>query len=698
VVKKTQQSGIAHILVLLAVVGLIAFIFVSRSADFKDKLFGSIFPKPSSHASSLLDNPMDVNVLVLRYFPVDSSGNLDLNIVEPNGFPYLPNLAGARDWVTKIDQQGVVGLTNGTKYHGNKNASAIPYLNYKIYADKEFLIPFAPFSTSVPSQPDYNKVLTTDLKTQGGVDICDYVDNHGVSQVWLWGYHTSKIYPVESDMAMGRESSAYWGNPVYGDVSNSSRGNDMPTCNKTYVLYNYNFKAGLGNFLEDHGHQMESLMGWVDERDNLWNNFQVPHGLTDGTVNHCGWTHSPPNVTDNNQYYWNSPTIVKSDCENWRPEGGGVVNEQTSCATWYQGTCLDNGGSEFKVWWMQQIPGYGNNLPFNGSVLRNWWEFYGNFDEAVKLGRSLVKTSTVVTPQPSVTPVPTPQPITQGPYKGTPISLPGKVEVENYDFGGEGVAYHDVDSGNNGGAYRNDGVDIQPTNDILGGYLTGWMSAGEWLTYSTNVTNSGNYDIQVRVASPGVGGDFHIEFNGQNVGTLSVPVTSGWDTWQTIILPNIPLTAGPQTMKLVMDRDGSIGWVGNINWVSITAATTPTPAPSVIPTPTPIPTIAPTPTPISTPNPVINSDTIPPVVSINYPTNGALVSGKINIQANATDNFQVSKVEFYIGNNLKCTDTIAPYNCTWQVAGKKGTNFNIQAKAYDSSGNSNSNTINVKSN
>ncbi|MBN1598076.1 MAG: Ig-like domain-containing protein, partial [Bacteroidales bacterium] len=41
----------------------------------------------------------------------------------------------------------------------------------------------------------------------------------------------------------------------------------------------------------------------------------------------------------------------------------------------------------------------------------------------------------------------------QTPYAGT-IAIPGIIEAENYDNGGEGVAYHDNDASNNGGQYR----------------------------------------------------------------------------------------------------------------------------------------------------------------------------------------------------------------------------------------------------
>ena len=45
-------------------------------------------------------------------------------------------------------------------------------------------------------------------------------------------------------------------------------------------------------------------------------------------------------------------------------------------------------------------------------------------------------------------------PVTQSPYTGSPISIPGTIEAENFDKGGEGVAYHDAEAANQGGQYR----------------------------------------------------------------------------------------------------------------------------------------------------------------------------------------------------------------------------------------------------
>jgi hypothetical protein len=160
-------------------------------------------------------------------------------------------------------------------------------------------------------------------------------------------------------------------------------------------------------------------------------------------------------------------------------------------------------------------------------------------------------------------------PPVESPYGGVAWSIPGTIQAENYDNGGEGVAYHDLDSTNNGGAYRTDGVDIQPTSDTGGGYNVGWIQAGEWLKYTVNVATAGSYDLSLRLADTSTGGALHVEVDGVNVsGTLSVPNTGGWQTWTTITKTGINLTAGQHIVKVSFDTNGSNGWVGNLNWFS----------------------------------------------------------------------------------------------------------------------------------
>jgi endonuclease/exonuclease/phosphatase family metal-dependent hydrolase len=140
------------------------------------------------------------------------------------------------------------------------------------------------------------------------------------------------------------------------------------------------------------------------------------------------------------------------------------------------------------------------------------------------------------------------------PYLGSPISIPGTINAQDYDNGGEGVSYHDTTSGNNGGVYRNDGVDLEPSTD--GGNDIGWIEKGEWLNYTVNVTNSGNYTVQLRVASPSGGGAMHVGFNKSNVwSTVSVPSTGAWQNWTTVNLP-VTLNAGQQILTILFDAGG----------------------------------------------------------------------------------------------------------------------------------------------
>ena len=83
------------------------------------------------------------------------------------------------------------------------------------------------------------------------------------------------------------------------------------------------------------------------------------------------------------------------------------------------------------------------------------------------------------------------------------------------------------------------------------------------------------------------------------------------------------------------------------------------------------------------------SDTTPPTVSITSPPNGFAAKRKsvVVIAATATDNVGVTKVDFYVNNSLTCTDTAAPYYCTWSVPAAPNKTYQLQARAYDAKGN-----------
>ncbi len=163
------------------------------------------------------------------------------------------------------------------------------------------------------------------------------------------------------------------------------------------------------------------------------------------------------------------------------------------------------------------------------------------------------------------------------PYSGSPVAIPGRVEAENYDLGGEGVAYHDTTAGNTSGIYRSDDVDLGNCSDTGGGYCIGWFSSGEWLEYTVDVTSADNYDIHLRVASDVDTARLYVSFDGVDVsGAVAAPNTGDFDIWETVSVSNVPLTSGVQIMRLTADP-GRI----NVNWIEIAAPSAENVAPTV---------------------------------------------------------------------------------------------------------------------
>jgi len=160
---------------------------------------------------------------------------------------------------------------------------------------------------------------------------------------------------------------------------------------------------------------------------------------------------------------------------------------------------------------------------------------------------------------------------TRSPYLATPAAIPGRVEAEYFDYGGEGVAYHDTTAGNSGGANRStEDVDIERTSDVDRGSNLGWMSAGEWLTYTVTVAQTGTYTLRARVAAAGAGGAFHVEVGGLDVtDTQWIPNTGGWQIW-TDVNVTVSLNAGTQVMRFVADANGPTGVFGNLNYLELT--------------------------------------------------------------------------------------------------------------------------------
>ncbi|MBU2492916.1 MAG: cellulase family glycosylhydrolase [Bacteroidetes bacterium] len=150
---------------------------------------------------------------------------------------------------------------------------------------------------------------------------------------------------------------------------------------------------------------------------------------------------------------------------------------------------------------------------------------------------------------------------TSVPYKKN--NIPGRIYMVNYDMGQNGVAYSDSENQNstgspggqawnNGGVYRNDGVDIERCSDnFTNGYNVGWIESGEWLKFTVDIEIAGVYSASIRLACANPGGKISLNLEDRALGKLiDVPVTGGWQNWQTVILDNVELPAGRHELSV----------------------------------------------------------------------------------------------------------------------------------------------------
>ncbi|MBN1351126.1 hypothetical protein JXJ21_17020 [candidate division KSB1 bacterium] len=347
------------------------------------------FKKLSFHATALLlgmslilcvpgaanagedETTYHVPVVVANFFPLKES-NINIDVTGDWG----KSLAFTRAKTDSLSKEIVKTLENGSKYRFYKNPEAEPSLKYSIVKIFEFLEPLPTVKKAFRKVPytDYNAIMKK-------IDARYWVEERGVKEIWIWGYHGGVVHLWESNMA-----------GPFGDVSNSNRDpDDLPVFAHTYTVYHYNYQRGQSEAIEDHIHQIEAVLNFIDDRDNtpknkwdkllFWGKF-VGSDRTHKIIRPgCGWAHYPPN--GERDYDWANPRYVETDLEDWKPDGSGQ-KKRMNCERW---NC---NSLDWFTLWMQSIPGKENQLSYQGKPLTNWWIFIGDFDAAMKQGLKLI--------------------------------------------------------------------------------------------------------------------------------------------------------------------------------------------------------------------------------------------------------------------------------------------------------------------
>ncbi|MEM6800839.1 MAG: glycosyl hydrolase [Bacteroidota bacterium] len=157
-------------------------------------------------------------------------------------------------------------------------------------------------------------------------------------------------------------------------------------------------------------------------------------------------------------------------------------------------------------------------------------------------------------------------------YGGTDIPIAGIFDAAHYDVFegglGDGIAYQDANRENEGNFRLDEYVDAE--SHVSEGDVLGWISEGEWVEYTVEVQEAGNYDLSFRYAcgNNAGGGPFRIESDGQIVKDgINVAYTGDWNNWRSQTVNAIPLKSGKQVLRLYFER-GELN-LGRLNFAYI---------------------------------------------------------------------------------------------------------------------------------
>lgn len=332
-------------------------------------------------------NVITIPVVAIIFIP--TLDGINVNTAETDVIP-IPQqtITELKKQVLRINLHTKFSLEEGSKFRGYSNSNAIPYLGYKII---DYIYVYEPVPRGFPDPgssgvffSDYDQIIRR-------FDGQNYVDNLGVKEFWVFGYQYKEVSGSESNMS----------SPTTGDISNSYRfQDDMPVYSKTYITYNYNITRGGNEATHNHGHQIESMCDYVARKQDgnpnmFWQNFVGKAG-NNPPLGRCGDTHHPAN--SNIDYDYHNTTFVASDIKNWKPSGGttALVNKDTWGSIPYNWpaallpSMVPNAESNWYIFWMQSIPGNGNQIPYNTTNTKwmtNWWRFMADWDSTtVKIG------------------------------------------------------------------------------------------------------------------------------------------------------------------------------------------------------------------------------------------------------------------------------------------------------------------------
>jgi hypothetical protein len=151
----------------------------------------------------------------------------------------------------------------------------------------------------------------------------------------------------------------------------------------------------------------------------------------------------------------------------------------------------------------------------------------------------------------------------QKPFGGKAWAIPGKIEMENFDEPGTGRgagvdSYNENDSENHGDSDLREGTGVDLYKKATG-VIVGYNQAGEWLEYTVNVKEAGDYTMFAAVASANNTSGFQLSIDGENItDAIAVPqASSGEENYDDYnkVSANVKLPAGEHILRFTVTGD-----------------------------------------------------------------------------------------------------------------------------------------------
>ena len=342
----------------------------------------------------------EIPVVIMRFLPTADGKNLDVSMAADYGSLGEISLEALKERIDAFDKRIKFMLEEGSRFRGYKTPSAVPSIGYRVvaYVTVYEQTPPGPVIGEVNGfpiyAPDFHQIFER-------FNMTHYVNDLGVKEIWVWMGGVAPDFPSYDPRLHKPENFRNWwesnmSSPLTGDISNSNRDNtDLPIYNSTYTVYGQNFRRTQAEAVHNHGHQLEAILSHVDQlqhdnTDLFWKKFVGKNENEDFITGRVGWTHMPPNTTKH--YDTQNPAQVESDIEDWTPDNSGakkVINVDTWGNLIYQwpdtnpAEIQQRVESQWYIYWMQNMPGHGNQIRFGEKTLTNWWMFTGDWDKAI---------------------------------------------------------------------------------------------------------------------------------------------------------------------------------------------------------------------------------------------------------------------------------------------------------------------------